>query len=44
MYNVINIETGETLGQFDSLYLAKKMVCTINRSCGRKIVRVIEIQ
>lgn len=32
-YEVRNIETSEILSVWDSLYLAKKSVCTINRNC-----------
>ena len=40
MYTVINIETNEVLATFDSLHLAKMMVCTINRSIRRRVARV----
>lgn len=41
-YRVVNVETEETISEWDSLYLAKKSVCAINRSIGRKVVTVKE--
>jgi hypothetical protein len=40
-FSVVNIETKEVLGNYDSLYLAKQSVCCINRNVGRKVVKVV---
>ena len=43
MINLINIETGKVLATYDSMYLAKKSVCCINRNVGRKLVKAVTV-